>query len=224
MWWDSPDGRATHDSEVSRTVLLEALGYLASVLIAVSLMMRSIVRLRWINLIGAACFTAYGLLIEAYPVAALNFAIVLINLYFLEKTRRTKEAFTVIRMPPDSPYLKEFLRFYEPEIRRFQPGFAFDPTARQHVLMVLRDLVPAGALILRPDDAGAASISLDFVTPAYRDFKVGRYLFHRRQDLFRSLGIDRVETDAGTDQHARYLERMGFARTASGYELDLPAA
>jgi GNAT superfamily N-acetyltransferase len=208
---------------MSRDVLLEGLGYLASILIAVSLMMRSIVRLRWINLVGAACFTVYGVLIEAYPVAALNFAIALINVYFLVKTQRAREAFAVVEMPADSPYLREFLRFYAGEIQRFQPGFAFDPGAPQHVLMVLRDLVPAGALILQPSSGGTAAVSLDFVTPAYRDFKIGRYLFHRRRDVFRRLGIDRVESAAGNPAHAQYLERMGFERTAGGYALDLQA-
>lgn len=208
---------------MSRDVLLEGLGYVASVLIAVSLMMRSIVRLRWINLIGAACFTVYGVLISAYPVAALNFAIVLINLYFLEKTRRTREAFAVVAMPPESEYLREFLRFHADDIRRFQPDFTFDPAAHQCVLMVLRDMVPAGALILRPSSAGSAHVALDFVAPAYRDFKVGNYLFERRRDLFRSLGIDRLTSAPGNLAHAAYLERIGFSPATDGYELDLRA-
>ena len=202
-------------------VLLEAFGYVASALIAVSLMMRSIVRLRWINLVGAACFTLYGVLIGAYPVAALNFAIVLINVYFLVKMRRAKEAFSVVEMPPDAPYVAEFLRFYAPEIQRFQPGFTFDSAAPQHVLMVLRDMVPAGALVLAPGPKREASVSLDFVTPAYRDFKVGQYLFHRRRDLFRDFGVDRIVTAAGSADHAVYLERMGFMKTGDGYALDV---
>lgn len=205
-------------------VLLEAFGYVASALIAVSLMMRSIVRLRWINLVGAACFTLYGVLIGAYPVAALNFAIVLINVYFIVKMRRAKEAFAVVEMPADAPYLAEFLRFYGPEIQRFQPGFRFDPSASQYVLMVLRDMVPAGALILQSAGDGQATVALDFVTPAYRDFKVGDYLFHRRQDLFRGLGIDRIETGAGNPEHAAYLERMGFTRAGEGYRLEVQRA
>lgn len=206
---------------MTRTVLLEGLGYLASALVAVSLMMRSIVRLRWINLVGAACFTVYGILIHAYPVAALNFAIVLINVYFIARTRRAKEAFAVVEMPPDSAYLTEYLRFHGTEIQRFQPGFTFDPSARQHVLMVLRDMVPACALILVPGEDRTASVALDFVTPAYRDFKIGRYLFHRRRDLFHALGIDRVETSAGTPDHVTYLERMGFEPRAGRYGLDV---
>ena len=70
---------------------LELLGYAASVLVAVSLMMSRIVRLRVINLVGSLAFTAYGVLIGAYPVAAVNGFIVLINLWFLARMLRAKE-------------------------------------------------------------------------------------------------------------------------------------
>jgi hypothetical protein len=154
---------------MSTHVLLEGFGYLASVLVAISLMMRSIVRLRWINLVGAACFTAYGILISAYPVAALNFAIVLINVYFLWKTHRTKEAFAVVEMPANSPYLAEFLRFHATDIRRFQPAFRFDPTATQHVLLALRDLVPAGAVCCSTSSPRPIAISGSATTSSTRD-------------------------------------------------------
>ena len=52
--------------------ILQIIGYTGSVLVAVSLMMSNIVRLRWINLFGAGTFAIYGLLINAYPVFALN--------------------------------------------------------------------------------------------------------------------------------------------------------
>ena len=59
------------------------IGYIASALVAVSLMMSSILKLRVINLVGASLFTVYGLLIGAYPVAVMNLFIVLIDLYYL---------------------------------------------------------------------------------------------------------------------------------------------
>ena len=55
--------------------------------------MSSIVKLRVINLTGAALFTLYGLLIGAYPVAVLNFTIVLIDLYYLRETIKSKVYF-----------------------------------------------------------------------------------------------------------------------------------
>ncbi|MCE9788342.1 hypothetical protein [Shewanella chilikensis] len=67
----------------------EWVGYLASVVVAISLMMSNIKRLRWWNLLGAALFVAYGVAIAAYPVALVNFFIVLIDAYYLVKLYRT---------------------------------------------------------------------------------------------------------------------------------------
>lgn len=64
---------------------LEFLGYLASILVAISLMMRSLTKLRVINLSGSLLFTIYGFSIGAYPVAALNAFIVLVNIFYLQK-------------------------------------------------------------------------------------------------------------------------------------------
>lgn len=69
--------------------IYELLGYAASLLIAISLMMRSVLRLRLINLAGSVCFTVYGLAIRAYPVAFMNTLIVLINLYYLYEMTRS---------------------------------------------------------------------------------------------------------------------------------------
>lgn len=66
----------------------EWVGYLASVVVAISLMMADIKKLRWWNLIGAALFVAYGMAIEAIPVALVNFFIVLIDAYYLVKLYR----------------------------------------------------------------------------------------------------------------------------------------
>ncbi|GGP91942.1 YgjV family protein [Shewanella ulleungensis] len=66
----------------------EWVGYLASVVVAISLMMSDIKKLRWWNLIGAALFVAYGLAIDAIPVALVNFFIVLIDVYYLVKLYR----------------------------------------------------------------------------------------------------------------------------------------
>lgn len=72
---------------------LQLLGYAASILIATSLLMRSIVRLRAINLAGAAAFSVYGFLIGAYPVGVLNLMTATINVVQLVRLRRRREIF-----------------------------------------------------------------------------------------------------------------------------------
>jgi len=82
---------------------LSILGYAASVLIAVSLLMRSIVRLRVINLAGAATFSVYGFLIGAYPVGILNLMTATINLVQLIRLQRRREIFRVLEIRPGTP-------------------------------------------------------------------------------------------------------------------------
>lgn len=64
---------------------IEWFGYFSSVLVAISLMMSSPVKLRWLNLAGAVCFTFYGIMIKAYPIAAINLLLIFINSYHLYK-------------------------------------------------------------------------------------------------------------------------------------------
>ncbi|MDX1663249.1 MAG: GNAT family N-acetyltransferase [Candidatus Promineifilaceae bacterium] len=190
--------------------LLEAIGYAGSLLVAVSLMMRSILRLRVINLIGAALFVVYGLLIRAYPIAAVNFFIVLIDLYYLREIASIEEYFTLLEVPFESRYLHHFLHFYRAEIRRFIPGFRDDLSPRHLFLFILRDMVPAGLFIAERVEPHALLIRLDFVIPSYRDFKIGRFLYADRASFFRERGFNRVYSEPGNKTHNAYLERMGF--------------
>ena len=61
---------------------LQWIGYAASIIIALSMTMNSIVKFRWINLCGAFTFSTYGFLIGAYPVGILNGFIVLVDIIF----------------------------------------------------------------------------------------------------------------------------------------------
>lgn len=66
---------------------VELVGYLASILIAISLTMTDMYKLRIINSIGCLMFVIYGLNVGAYPVALANTIIIIINIYNLYKLR-----------------------------------------------------------------------------------------------------------------------------------------
>lgn len=206
---------------MSTHTAIEILGYIASGLITLSLMMRSIVRLRWINLAGALAFTVYGAVIRAYPVAVLNALVVVINLVHLWRMRRAEESFAVVTMRPNDEYVGEFLRFHGRDIAASQPSFVDDPGADRHVLAVLRDTVPAGVLILGTPTDGVSRVFLDYVTPAYRDLKVGRHLFRTHTEPLRRLGVRTVEALPGDAEHRGYLERLGFVRDGEVWRLDI---
>ena len=195
---------------------LELIGYIASVLVALSLTMRSVVRLRAINLAGAVTFCIYGLLIGAYPVAAVNLFIVGVNLFYLRQMLAAREYFTLLPVETDSQYLRYFLQFHEREILRFLPQFSYEPKESWITVFLLRDLVPAGLFIGERRDHGMLLVHLDFAIAAYRDLKLGRYLFGERSAYFRSHGIDTIVSPAGTPAHAAYLRRIGFSAIEAG--------
>jgi len=204
-------------------LVYELIGYAASILVAISLMMSAIVKLRVVNMIGALTFSVYGVLINSIPVAAMNGFIVLINIYYLVKIYRDEEYFQLVEEDESNNYTRAFLNFYRNHIKTYQPSYSFDKSYN-FSLFVLRDMVPAGLVQGNIDQNGVLMIDLDFVIPNYRDFKIGRYLFTEKLDFFRSRNIRAIRTSAGNKAHNDYLERTGFKRTETGekYSYELP--
>lgn len=64
-------------------MMIELLGYAATTLVAISFLLKDVVKLRMLNAVGCVCFVIYGVLIGAMPVALLNTLIVLINGYYI---------------------------------------------------------------------------------------------------------------------------------------------
>jgi hypothetical protein len=191
---------------------VDLIGYLASGLIVVSLLMASVLKLRVINLVGAVVFTAYGVLIASVPVILANGAIVLIDIYYLVVVLRERSAdryFEVVEVPPSSPLLRRFVEHHQRDIQRFQPGFA--GVRDDHLTwMVLHDALPVGVVAACPEGE-QGRIELDYVVHAHRDFTPGTVLFGE-SGVFRDQGLTWVATTGETDSHRRYLERMGFDR------------
>lgn len=190
---------------------LEFIGYFGSALIALSLTMRSLVRLRLINLAGALVFTIYGLLIRAYPVVILDGLIVLIDLYYLIQMWRQKDYFKLLAVSHDSAYLGSFVEFHQKEIAVFFPTYRFQPDADDLAVFVLRNMLPAGVLVVHRDGE-QARVVLDFVIPGYRDFRAGRFLFETSAGFFHQHGLTSFVSEAGIARHEAYLKRMGFER------------
>jgi hypothetical protein len=72
--------------------VVEGLGYLASILVAISFLMKSINKLRFVNTVGSICFVIYAVAIHAIPVALINLFTVCINVYYLTKKDVSRQA------------------------------------------------------------------------------------------------------------------------------------
>jgi len=189
----------------------EIVGYVASAAIIASLSMKSILRLRVIGLVGSVGFLVYGVLIDALPIVATNVVIISIHVYFLRKLLGRNEVFEILRVKPGSLYLKRFLEFHADEIQRFQPGFEYSPRATILPIFILRDMVPAGLLIALPRGDNTVEIQLDYATPQYRDFKLGRFVYSEESEIFGHPIC--AWSEPWSELHTAYLSRMGFEPT-----------
>ncbi|MBI3168503.1 MAG: YgjV family protein [Chloroflexi bacterium] len=202
--------------------LYELVGYTGSILVAISLMMKSLVRLRVVNLFGALVFIIYGLLIGAIPVVFLNGLILCVNVYNLWQMWQRKDYFTLMQVRADSSYLKKFLEFYRTEISEFIPTYQFKPAEDQVVVFILRNMLPVGLVVVKPDGE-EARIFLDFVIPGYRDFRAGKFLLEESAEFYRQMGIVQLSTAPGSKRHETYLKRMDFKLEEDGrYYYELP--
>ncbi len=203
--------------------LYELIGYAGSLLVAFSLSMKSLQRLRMINMIGASFFICYGILIGALPIAILNSLTFCVNAYNLWRMWQRRDYFTLMQVRADSAYLKRFLEFYRKEISEFIPTYQFKPDDLQVVVFILRNMLPVGLVIVKPEGK-EARIFLDFVIPGYRDFRAGKFLLEESAEFYRQQGIHRLSTSTGSAKHETYLKRMGFHLETDGrYYYELPA-
>ncbi len=199
----------------------ELVGYVASALVVISLAMTSVVRLRAVSLVGSLTFGVYGALIGSVPIIITNGAIAVLNVWFLRAELGGRRKLGVTVVPADSPFLVDFVGYHLADIHRFQPDFELPPPADDTAAMLLlRDGLPAGVLIGRIEGS-ELHVILDHVIKPYRDSQISTWVYGKGSGVFRRLGVDRVCSSPGAEQHSSYLERMGFRRVGDRYELDL---
>ncbi len=195
--------------------ILELIGYLGSALIVISLTRSSVVRLRLWNLAGAAVFCVYAVLIQAWPVVALNVANIGINLWHLARMLRQQDFFELLDLGGNrTRYVERFLAFYAEDIARYIPGFDLGRLEAPSFVFVLRDMQPAALIIYTRPNRETACVELDFVVPRYRDLQCGRYFFEHMAPILAEQGVKRYATRTSSDAHRSYLGQIGFSNRA----------
>ncbi|MEN8191386.1 MAG: hypothetical protein ABFS12_01135 [Bacteroidota bacterium] len=197
----------------------EIIGYIGSLLVAVSLSMKNIRNLRKINFFGAFAFSVYGLIIEAYPVFILNGYIAAIDIYYLIKMNKTKEDFKLVPvLDKKHIYLEQFLEFYSDDIEIFFPDFRSLDLTKLNCFFVLRDLRPVGLLIIEEKSGDEIEIHLDYAIPDYRDLKSGKYVFNSEMKYFKTKGYKTLIARTKIKKHQKYLLNIGFIQSTKNEE------
>ncbi len=190
--------------------MLDYLGYLASTIVLISLLMSSAKKLRWINLFGSLIFAVYGFLVKAYPVGLMNSIIVIINIYYLYRMYSSKDYFKLLPIDKNSEYLRNFLKFYKTDVEKYFPTHEVNVDDSLISFYILRNVVPAGFFVANKYKDNILRIDFDYVVPTYRDFKIGEYIYKIKKQLFLDKGFNSLVTFTNNEKHKKYLHKMGF--------------
>ncbi len=197
-------------------IILELIGYLGSLLVIVSMLMTSVVKLRIINTIGSVIFCGYALAIHSYPTAAMQICLIIINIINLRKLNNTKKEYSAVGTKADDGFLAHFLFENSSDIKKFFPGFTA-PAASDKIFLITCGQSPAGVFIAEDDGKGALTVKLDYTTPAYRDCSAGKFLYTHLQ----RLGIKNVQAETKIPSHEKYLHKMGFTQKGDFFVKEL---
>lgn len=199
---------------------LDLLGWGGSALLVFSLLQARVIRFRTLNLLACVILLGFNALVEVWPMVGMNLVLAVINLWFIVKLlgeRHDEAVFNVLEVGPRDEYLRHVLRVHGADILRFQPDFMWDPNDSSHAFIVMRGDETVGVMLVDAD-GDLARVRLDYVTPRFRDFSPGEFVW-RRSGLLRDHGFHRVVTPPG--MVGAYYDRLGFRREGESYVLDL---
>lgn len=191
----------------------EYIGYVASILILISFVMTSVVKLRWVSAIGSAIFSVYGFLIGSVPTGIVNAGVVLANVYHLIRMKKHEDLFSAHPIRIDNEFLNSFVLFNGKDIQKYFGNYSLQGTDANVAILVYCNMTCAGLLVGKDLGEGRLRIDLDYATPEYRDCRVGKFLYQKLSEM----GFHTLTAAATNEKHIRYLTSMGFEKKSDGF-------
>ncbi len=199
---------------------LDAVGWAGSALLVFSLLQARVLRFRVLNTVACVVLVFFNVMIGVWPMAAMNVVLATINVFFIVRLlgeRHDVGAFEVLRVNTGDDYLRHVLEMHREDIARFQPDFT-EPHPDEGAFIVIKGDETVGVVVLAREDGDTARILLDYVTPKYRDFTPGEFVW-RRSGLLEGLGFRRVLTPPR--MVGAYYDKVGFRPAGEGYVLEV---
>lgn len=205
--------------------VLEVIGWAGSALLVLSLLQTRVMRFRVLNAVACVVLVGYNAAVGVWPMVGMNVVLVGINLWVIRKLLRDRHDARVYDAVPISvhePLLRHLLERHAEDIRAFNPDLPADVTREaEHAFVVSVGDEVVGVVLSRggttPDEQ---QVLLDYVTPAYRDFTPGEFVF-RPDGPFAGLGTRRVVASPGMASSERYLRTVGFVEQDGRRVLEL---
>ncbi|MBR5467850.1 MAG: YgjV family protein [Firmicutes bacterium] len=195
-------------------MIIEIFGYIGSVLVVVSMLMSSVVKLRVINTVGSIVSGIYALIVGALPLVLMNACLIIINLYNLFKLLKTQKEYDIVKAKADDSSAEYFINRYARDIKSYFPDYKENKAACDTVYFVYCNGTPAGLLLGKELENGIVDVVMDYTTPAYRDCTAGEFLYSKLpENGVKMLKYSQKESKT----HVEYMTKMGFVKENGVY-------
>lgn len=202
---------------MDKVMMLELFGYVGSVLVVVSLLMTSVIKLRVLNLAGSIISGTYALIISSFPLVLMNGCLIIINVYNLYKLLNSKQEYELIETKAEDTFISYFLDHYRTDIEKYFPEFRFESSEMDTAYLMCCNADPAGILLGKRRTEKEIEIALEYTTPMFRDCSAGNYLYAE----LAKRGIKKLYFKNPGEKHKDYLLKMRYNGSDSGYERSL---
>ena len=209
------DGR--NKKEMLMSTLIELFGYLGSALVVISMLMSSVIKLRVINTIGSVISGAYALIIGSFPLALMNFCLIIINVYNLYRLLVTRNRYDLLRCQPGDAFVNYFVDCCQKDMELYFPGFRETAGEADCVYAVFCNAAPAGILLGKTIGEGTVQVYVDYSTPMHRDCSIGNFLHSRLP----GEGVHTLIMEEASEKHVKYLEKMGYRSMGDRFVIEL---
>ena len=198
-------------------MMIEIYGYIGSVLVVVSMLMSSIIKLRVINILGSVISGSYALIIGSFPLVLMNSCLIIINVYNLYKLLKAEQKYDLVDSEANDAFIGYFVSHYKEDIQKYFPGFTMD-NAADKAFIVCCEGNPSNILLGKDNGNGVLDVILDYSTPVYRDCSAGKYLYA----ALPSKGVKVLQfAQNSSKEHEDYLTKMGFKKENGVFQKNL---
>ena len=202
---------------MNAAMMIEIYGYIGSVLVVVSMLMSSIIKLRVINILGSVISGSYALIIGSFPLVLMNSCLIIINVYNLYKLLKAEQKYDLVDSEANDAFVGYFLAHYKDDIQKYFPGFTMD-NAADKAFIVCCEGNPSNILLGKDNGNGVLDVILDYSTPVYRDCSAGKYLYA----ALPSKGVKKLQfAQNASKEHEDYLTKMGFKKENGVFQKNL---
>ena len=202
---------------MNAAMMIEIYGYIGSVLVVVSMLMSSIIKLRVINILGSVISGSYALIIGSFPLVLMNSCLIIINVYNLYKLLKAEQKYHLVDSEANDAFVGYFLAHYKDDIQKYFPGFTMD-NAADKAFIVCCEGNPSNILLGKDNGNGVFEVILDYSTPVYRDCSAGKYLYA----ALPSKGVKVLQfAQNSSKEHEDYLTKMGFKKENGVFQKNL---